>query len=258
LTLVCHSRRRPAWVGRERRKQIKNCPGRGVGTFDVADAKHGRGNFAGSLGRDLQFESERRKQVRDRQVRGCAAVGSTRTVGGHGSESPGLWCLGEFGGNERKPRKGKGRRYLPPFQSMLMFPRLFSIVLDCFRCFRLFSIVFDCVRLFSNVLECSRLFSNVLECSRMFSNVLYSFSSVLSVSPLFPPCSPPQIAEEGGVKPIISVLRSPFVEVQREAGRALANLAASAANQAIIIEGGGHQLLISYLLSPDTACQVRC
>jgi hypothetical protein len=95
------------------------------------------------------------------------------------------------------------------------------------------------------------MFSNVLECSRMFSTLSPLFS-------LFPPCFPPQIAEEGGVKPIISVLRSPFVEVQREAGRALANLAASAANQAIIIEGGGHQLLISYLLSPDTACQVRC
>ena len=45
--------------------------------------------------------------------------------------------------------------------------------------------------------------------------------------------------QEGGVKPLSGVLRSPFVEVQREAGRALANLAASGANQAMIIEGGG-------------------
>lgn len=58
-----------------------------------------------------------------------------------------------------------------------------------------------------------------------------------------------------GIKPIISVLRSQFVEVQRESGRALANMAASSANMDSIIAEGGHALLISYLLSPDTACQ---
>ncbi len=57
------------------------------------------------------------------------------------------------------------------------------------------------------------------------------------------------------MKPIIQVMRSPFVEVQREAGRCLANIAAHRANHRFIVDEGGHQLLISYLLSPDTASQ---
>ena len=64
------------------------------------------------------------------------------------------------------------------------------------------------------------------------------------------------IANEGAVRPTISVMRSKYIEVQRESGRLLANLCASEAeftNQ--IIEAGGHNLLISYLLSQDTACQ---
>lgn len=65
------------------------------------------------------------------------------------------------------------------------------------------------------------------------------------------------ISREGGVRPTISVMRSRFVEVQREAGRLLANLCADDEGGVSdsIIAGGGHQLLISYLLSQDTACQ---
>ena len=64
------------------------------------------------------------------------------------------------------------------------------------------------------------------------------------------------IANDGAVKPVISSMRSKFIEVQREAGRLLANLCASESeltNQ--IVQTGGHNLLISYLLSQDTACQ---
>lgn len=51
-------------------------------------------------------------------------------------------------------------------------------------------------------------------------------------------------------------MRSKFIEVQRESGRLLANLCASdSAGTMQIIEAGGHNLLISYLLSQDTACQ---
>ena len=44
------------------------------------------------------------------------------------------------------------------------------------------------------------------------------------------------------MKPIIQVMRSPFVEVQREAGRCLGNLAANRANHRFIIDEGGHQV----------------
>jgi hypothetical protein len=45
-------------------------------------------------------------------------------------------------------------------------------------------------------------------------------------------------------------------QVQREAGRLVANLCADdGATSDSVMEGGGHQLLISYLLSQDTACQ---
>ncbi|CAN0235623.1 unnamed protein product, partial [Phaeothamnion confervicola] len=63
------------------------------------------------------------------------------------------------------------------------------------------------------------------------------------------------IARDGGIRPAISAMRSRHVEVQREAGRLLANLCASERHTEAITEGGGHQLLISYLLSQDTACQ---
>ena len=43
-----------------------------------------------------------------------------------------------------------------------------------------------------------------------------------------------EVAAEGGVKPIIAVMRSQYVEVQREAGRALANLAALPATQHVV------------------------
>ena len=64
------------------------------------------------------------------------------------------------------------------------------------------------------------------------------------------------LTEEGGIRPTIAVMRSRFVEVQREAGRLLANLCADSGETSDkIMEGGGHQLLISYLLSQDAACQ---
>ena len=64
------------------------------------------------------------------------------------------------------------------------------------------------------------------------------------------------IADEGCIRPVITVMRSKYIEVQREAGRLLANLCASESDFTFgIIEAGGHNLLISYLLSQDTACQ---
>ena len=64
------------------------------------------------------------------------------------------------------------------------------------------------------------------------------------------------IASEGAIRPTITVMRSKYIEVQREAGRLLANLCASESDFTNhILEGGGHNLLISYLLSQDTACQ---
>ena len=58
-----------------------------------------------------------------------------------------------------------------------------------------------------------------------------------------------------GIPAIVSIMRSEFVEVQREAGRTLSNLAAHKDNHEIIYNHGGHSLLVSYCLSPDTACQ---
>eukprot|EP00814_Leptocylindrus_danicus_P009478 CAMPEP_0116018954 /NCGR_PEP_ID=MMETSP0321-20121206/8948_1 /TAXON_ID=163516 /ORGANISM="Leptocylindrus danicus var. danicus, Strain B650" /LENGTH=3722 /DNA_ID=CAMNT_0003489431 /DNA_START=23 /DNA_END=11192 /DNA_ORIENTATION=- len=65
------------------------------------------------------------------------------------------------------------------------------------------------------------------------------------------------VAMEGGIRPCISVMRSRYIEVQRESGRLLANLCASSTSASIdsIVDSGGHQLLISFLLSEDTACQ---
>lgn len=64
------------------------------------------------------------------------------------------------------------------------------------------------------------------------------------------------IVAEGAVRPTVACMRSKFIEVQREAGRLLANLCASDSDNVIgIVEAGGHNLLISYLLSQDTACQ---
>jgi vacuolar protein 8 len=81
------------------------------------------------------------------------------------------------------------------------------------------------------------------------------------------------IAENGAIAPCIHVMRSKYIEVQREAGRLLANLCAAEYKKKnseddpmkkekeqvnytkLIITEGGHSLLISYLLSNDTACQ---
>lgn len=65
------------------------------------------------------------------------------------------------------------------------------------------------------------------------------------------------IAKEGAVEPCIVSMRSRYIDVQRESGRLLANLGASSETFAAdsIIEGGGHHLLISFLLSQDTNCQ---
>jgi hypothetical protein len=64
------------------------------------------------------------------------------------------------------------------------------------------------------------------------------------------------IANEGAIRPTIAVMRSKYIEVQREAGRLLANLCASESEFTnVIVEAGGHNLLISYLLSNDTASQ---
>ena len=53
------------------------------------------------------------------------------------------------------------------------------------------------------------------------------------------------IAREGAVVPCISAMRSRHIEVQRESGRLLANLAASTNKLAAdaIVDGGGHDLL---------------
>ena len=65
------------------------------------------------------------------------------------------------------------------------------------------------------------------------------------------------IAREGAVVPCITAMRSRHIDVQRESGRLLANLAASINKIAAdaIVDGGGHDLLISFLLSQDTNCQ---
>lgn len=65
------------------------------------------------------------------------------------------------------------------------------------------------------------------------------------------------IAREGAVIPCINAMRSRHIEIQRESGRLLANLAASSSKLAAdaIVDGGGHDLLISFLLSQDANCQ---
>ena len=63
--------------------------------------------------------------------------------------------------------------------------------------------------------------------------------------------------EFGGVRPCISIMRSQYIEVQREAGRLMANLCASGSLEVTkrIVDAGGQHLLISLLLSDDLACQ---
>ena len=65
------------------------------------------------------------------------------------------------------------------------------------------------------------------------------------------------IAEGGGILPCIAVMRSKFLEVQRECGRLLSNLCACATPEHIqmIMDGGGHESLLSFLLSDDGTCR---
>ena len=65
------------------------------------------------------------------------------------------------------------------------------------------------------------------------------------------------IAENGGILPCIAVMRSKFLEVQRHCGRLLSNLCASTTPEHIqvIMDGGGHESLMSFLLSDDGTCQ---
>lgn len=65
------------------------------------------------------------------------------------------------------------------------------------------------------------------------------------------------IAEGGGILPCIAAMRSKFLEVQRECGRLLSNLCACAAPEHIqmIMDGGGHESLLSFLLSDDSTCR---
>lgn len=65
------------------------------------------------------------------------------------------------------------------------------------------------------------------------------------------------ISNEGGIRPCISVMRSRFTDVQRESGRLLANICSSDIKTVTskVVKEGGHQLLISFLLSQDIACQ---
>lgn len=61
---------------------------------------------------------------------------------------------------------------------------------------------------------------------------------------------------EGGLRPTIQGMRSPFVEVQREAGRLLANLCADDGGSSdSVIQGGGHTLLMAFLQAQDMAMQ---
>jgi len=52
-------------------------------------------------------------------------------------------------------------------------------------------------------------------------------------------------------------MRSMYLDVQRESGRLLSNLCASDLEQIVeeIFKGGGHHILISFLLSVDNSCQ---
>jgi hypothetical protein len=65
------------------------------------------------------------------------------------------------------------------------------------------------------------------------------------------------LVREGAVTPCISAMGSPHLELKRESGRLLSNLAASK-NEAVvdlIIDGEGHDSLVSFLLSNDITCQ---
>lgn len=64
------------------------------------------------------------------------------------------------------------------------------------------------------------------------------------------------LVDDGAIRQTITVMRSKHIAVQRESGRLLANLCASESTHTdAIVQEGGHNLLISYLLSHDTACQ---
>ena len=65
------------------------------------------------------------------------------------------------------------------------------------------------------------------------------------------------IAQNGGILPCIAVMRSKHLEVQRECGRLLSNLCACTVPDHIqtVMDGGGHESLISFLLSDDLVCQ---
>lgn len=65
------------------------------------------------------------------------------------------------------------------------------------------------------------------------------------------------IAQNDGILPCIAVMRSKHLEVQRECGRLLSNLCACTVPDHIqtVMDGGGHESLISFLLSDDLVCQ---
>ncbi len=65
------------------------------------------------------------------------------------------------------------------------------------------------------------------------------------------------LVREGAIIPCISAMGSQHLEIRRESGRLLSNLAASINEAAAdgIIDGKGHDLLISFLLSHDITCQ---
>ena len=63
------------------------------------------------------------------------------------------------------------------------------------------------------------------------------------------------VAEEHGIVTMIRQMRCPFISVQREAGRCFANLMATIENHDRAFDNGGFSLLISFLVSPDPACQ---
>ena len=65
------------------------------------------------------------------------------------------------------------------------------------------------------------------------------------------------IVKNGAVSPCINAMRSRHIEIQRESGRLIANLSASETTLAAdtIVQENGHLVLVSFLLSQDTACQ---
>ncbi|KAL3789162.1 hypothetical protein HJC23_012251 [Cyclotella cryptica] len=65
------------------------------------------------------------------------------------------------------------------------------------------------------------------------------------------------IVTQGAIIPCLRAMRSRDTDVQRESGRLIANLSSSETKLAAdaIVGENGHLLLVSYLLSHDTACQ---